>query len=57
VAGGLADLRVASGKAFPISRGIPAERLARLDWMKCIPENCQFTIAHGAQADLHIPLY
>jgi hypothetical protein len=27
----LADLRVASGKAFPISRGIPAEMLALLD--------------------------
>jgi hypothetical protein len=25
VAGGWADLRVASGKAFPISRGIPAK--------------------------------
>ncbi len=28
-----------------------------MDWMKCIPENCQFTIARGAQADVPIPLY
>jgi hypothetical protein len=35
----------------------PTKRQARLDWMKCIPENCQFTIARGAQAGVLIPLY